>query len=183
MLAASSRTVVRSTPSSSAHCSSGAAIGRPKSGSCQVPPNQAIEHMFQRGSATLRSPTGRLELVGGRVGPCLKSHGSRENLSLDAGSRLGDGRNVEPLLNDSDTAGYGMQTGEARRGYECSQPDGEAMAENWEVGRGGSAITVETIYGTVPRCLSLTHGACRRLQRKDSDKKPHVLMNLSSRVP
>jgi hypothetical protein len=37
MLAASSRTVTRSTPSSSAHRSSGAAIGRPKSASCQVP--------------------------------------------------------------------------------------------------------------------------------------------------
>lgn len=37
VLAASSRTVARSTPSSSAHRSSGAAIGRPRSGSCQVP--------------------------------------------------------------------------------------------------------------------------------------------------
>jgi hypothetical protein len=36
-LAASSRAVARSTPSSSAHRSNGAAIGRPKSASCQVP--------------------------------------------------------------------------------------------------------------------------------------------------
>ena len=36
-LAAAARMVARSTPSSSAHRSSGAAIGRPTSGSCQVP--------------------------------------------------------------------------------------------------------------------------------------------------
>jgi hypothetical protein len=39
-LAAASEMVAGSTPSSSAHCSSGAAIGRPKSGSCQVPNQQ-----------------------------------------------------------------------------------------------------------------------------------------------
>jgi hypothetical protein len=38
----------RSTPSSSAHRSSGAAIGRPRSGSCQVPNcNRGIEDLFE----------------------------------------------------------------------------------------------------------------------------------------
>jgi hypothetical protein len=52
-LAASSRTVAGSTPSSSAHRSSGAAIGRPTSRSCRVPPSQGIEHRFEAESGTL----------------------------------------------------------------------------------------------------------------------------------
>ncbi len=48
MSAASSRTVARSRPSSSAYRSSGAAIGRPRSGSCQVAHRpQDIEHRFE----------------------------------------------------------------------------------------------------------------------------------------
>ena len=46
-VAASSRTVASSTPSSWAHRSSGAAIGRPWSGSCQVPTRPGIEPMFE----------------------------------------------------------------------------------------------------------------------------------------
>jgi hypothetical protein len=60
--AASSRTVARSTPSSSAHRSSGAVIGRPNPGRARSPPNQVMEHVFGEGSATLLGPTGHLEL-------------------------------------------------------------------------------------------------------------------------
>jgi hypothetical protein len=67
-VAAASQMVARSTPSSSAHRCSGAAIGRPRSGSCHVPPTQGIEQMFERESATLRSPTAAQGL-GGAAGP------------------------------------------------------------------------------------------------------------------
>jgi hypothetical protein len=38
--------------------SSGAAIGRPRSGSCKSPPQQAIEHMFEIESGMLPTSTG-----------------------------------------------------------------------------------------------------------------------------
>ena len=50
---------------------SGAAIGRPRSGSCQVPTDQAIEHKFESRSATLRSPPGRSEPGWAVLGPQL----------------------------------------------------------------------------------------------------------------
>jgi hypothetical protein len=55
-LAASSETVARSTPSSSAHRSSGAAIGRPRSESCQVPtePCYRTQVRDRIGNATYR---------------------------------------------------------------------------------------------------------------------------------
>jgi hypothetical protein len=70
--ASSSRTVARSTPSSSAHRSSGAAIGRPTSRSCQVPTEEPIEHLFEDGSGTLRSPTGPLTARAGRAGAATR---------------------------------------------------------------------------------------------------------------
>jgi hypothetical protein len=49
-LATNLQTVARSTPSSWAHRSSGAAIGRPTSRSCQIPSAQRIEHKFDAGN-------------------------------------------------------------------------------------------------------------------------------------
>jgi hypothetical protein len=45
-LAASAWTMARSMPSSSAHRSSGAAIGRPSPGRATSPPNQIVEQLF-----------------------------------------------------------------------------------------------------------------------------------------
>ena len=48
-LTAAVRMAAKSTPSSSAHRSSGAAIGRPKSGSCQVPTEPGYRTQVREG--------------------------------------------------------------------------------------------------------------------------------------
>ena len=57
-LAAASWTLARSTPSSCAHRSSGAAIGRPRPGSCQVPTDPGYRTQFENQSSILRTATG-----------------------------------------------------------------------------------------------------------------------------
>jgi hypothetical protein len=52
---AASRRLARSTPSSSAHRSSGAAIGRPRPGSCHVPTNPGYRTRFETPSTFLRT--------------------------------------------------------------------------------------------------------------------------------
>src|SRR5215208_1068325 len=68
-LAASVQTVARSTPSSSAHCASGAAIGRPKAGSSRSPPNQGIEHEFESEAGMLLTPRWALTPVWAALRP------------------------------------------------------------------------------------------------------------------
>jgi hypothetical protein len=62
-LAAASLMVARSTPSSSAHRSSGAAIGRPRSRSCQVPTGEPYRTLFEieSGNLAYHTPVHRSE--------------------------------------------------------------------------------------------------------------------------
>jgi hypothetical protein len=69
MLAAASQMVGGSTSSSSAHCSNGAAIGRPRSGSCQVPTRAGYRTSVRGpiGNATDRNRTGSWGTLGAQT--------------------------------------------------------------------------------------------------------------------
>jgi hypothetical protein len=65
---AASRMVARSTPSSSAQRSSGAAIGRPTSGSCQVPTRSGYRTHIREGISNAAQLVGPLRAWVGRAG-------------------------------------------------------------------------------------------------------------------